>query len=81
MVSQTSPKILNPVPSPITSAPKLSQPQNPKTNDIKSSNHSASTNSQGKLLEMATRVAIPNSTKQHTSRPTSNELITTNQVN
>ncbi len=81
IIPQISPKILNPNPLPIINATKVPQQQNLKTNDIKSSNNSTSTNNHGKSLEMATRVTTPNPTKQPTSRPTSNEPITTNQVN
>ncbi len=74
------PKILNPNPSPTTNTPKVSQPQNLKINDIKTSNHPSTHNNHGKSLEMAARV-IPNPVKQHTPHPASTEPKTTNQVN
>jgi hypothetical protein len=74
------PKILNPNSSPTTNTPKVSQQQNIKINDIKSSNQSSINNNPGKSLEMATRV-VPNPVKQqHTSRPSSTES-TLSQVN
>ncbi len=72
---------MNPNSSTSINASKVPQQQNLKTNESKSSNHSASTNNHGKSLEMATRVAIPNPTKQHTPRPPSNESTTASQVN
>jgi hypothetical protein len=75
-ITKESQVVLPPPPPPKISKPP--QQQNvvrnvdPKTNDMKSS----TSNTNGKPLEMATRVAT-HSPKQ---RPTSTEVITTNQV-
>ncbi|CAF4011847.1 unnamed protein product, partial [Rotaria sordida] len=59
-------KILNPNPSPTINTTKVSQQQNLKTTDIKSSINSTTNQVHGKSLEMATRVTT-NPIKQHTS--------------
>lgn len=81
VISQTSPKILNPVPSPAINTPKMPPQQTTKTNDLKPLSHSSISTNPAKPLEMATRVATPTTVKQATPRPTSNESTTNNQVN
>ncbi|CAF3440340.1 unnamed protein product [Rotaria sp. Silwood1] len=73
--SAPSSKISNPNPSPTINATKVSQQQNLKTNDIKSSIHPTTNPAHGKSLEMATRVTT-NPIKQHTPHSTPTESIT-----
>lgn len=82
VISQTSPKILNPVPLPVNNTPKAPPQQVTKINDLKASTHSSSISiNPVKPLEMATRVVAPTAVKQATPRPISNESTTNNQVN